>query len=75
MFLCPPKSQIFRHNVDEKGLHLGPQKVEAVTKLEPPTTPRELRRFLDLVSWYRRFGKDVSITVVPLYAQLKKKAK
>ena len=59
--------------MDETGVHSNPQIVEAVTKLEPPTTPRG--RFLGVESWYGCLVKDVFITVTPLCALLKKKAK
>ncbi|XP_076300585.1 uncharacterized protein LOC143218903 [Lasioglossum baleicum] len=63
------------HVVDQEGLHTDPEKVAAVTLLAPPTGVKELRRFLGLLSWYRRFLPDVSRVAAPLTELLTKKAK
>nr|GEU41701.1 reverse transcriptase domain-containing protein [Tanacetum cinerariifolium] len=38
-----------------RGLHVDPAKIEAVKNWEAPTTPTEVRQFLGLVGYYRRF--------------------
>ena len=68
-----PKLQYLGHLVDEKGLHTDPEKV-AIQNLSPPRNIKEARRFLGLISWYRRFIKDVSQVAAPLHQLLKKKA-
>ena len=69
-----PKLQYLGHVVDEKGLHTDPEKVAAIQNLSPPRNIKEARRFLGLISWYRRFIKDVSQVAAPLHQLLKKKA-
>ena len=58
--------------VDRTGMHPDPEKVEPITSYPAPNTLRKLRRFLGMVSWYRRFIKDFAAKAEPLYRLLKK---
>jgi hypothetical protein len=46
--------------VNEKGIHVDPSKIEAVKKWEAPWTPTEIRQFLRLAGYYRRFIENFS---------------
>ncbi|XP_028065134.1 uncharacterized protein LOC114268216 [Camellia sinensis] len=48
------------HMVSEKGISVDPTKVEAVTKLRQPKNTFEIRSFLGLAGYYRRFIQDFS---------------
>ncbi|GJW30863.1 putative reverse transcriptase domain-containing protein [Tanacetum coccineum] len=43
------------HLIDSQGLHVDPAKIEAVKNWTSPTTPTEVRQFLGLAGYYRRF--------------------
>lgn len=61
--------------INEIGLNTNPEKVESMVKFPVPRTTTEVKRFLGLCSWYRRFIKDFSSLVAPINAVLKNRKK
>ncbi|GKA32976.1 putative reverse transcriptase domain-containing protein [Tanacetum coccineum] len=57
--------QFLGHPIDSQGLHVDPAKIEAVKNLTSPTTPIELRQFLGLAGYYRRFIEGFSKIAKP----------
>ncbi|GJY09790.1 reverse transcriptase domain-containing protein [Tanacetum coccineum] len=49
--------QFLGHLIDSQGLHVDPAEIEAVKNWTSLTTPTEVRQFLGLVGYYRRFIK------------------
>ncbi|GJZ55052.1 putative reverse transcriptase domain-containing protein [Tanacetum coccineum] len=47
--------QFIGHLIDSQGLHVDPAKIEAVKNWASPSTPTEIRQFLGLTGYYRRF--------------------
>ncbi|KAJ9566214.1 hypothetical protein OSB04_002180 [Centaurea solstitialis] len=54
------------HVVNKEGIHVDPAKVEAIKKWEAPKTPTEIRQFLGLAGYYRRFIANFSKIAQPL---------
>ncbi|KAL0554138.1 hypothetical protein IC582_008052 [Cucumis melo] len=63
------------HVVSAKGVSVDPQKVEAVVNWERPTSATEVRSFLGLAGYYRRFIEDFSRLALPLTALTRKNVK
>ena len=49
-----------RYVVSSKGIHVDPAKIEVVKDWKAPTTPTNIRQFLGLVGYYRRFIENFS---------------
>ncbi|GKA54354.1 putative reverse transcriptase domain-containing protein [Tanacetum coccineum] len=58
--------QFLGHLIDNQGLHVDPAKIEAVKNWTSPATPTEVRQFLGLAGYYRRFIEGFSKIAKPL---------
>jgi hypothetical protein len=63
------------HVITDGGIAVDPGKVKDVLKWEPPTTVSEIRSFLGLAGYYRRFIEGFSKIVKPLTSLLEKDKK
>ncbi|KAB2629775.1 S ribonuclease [Pyrus ussuriensis x Pyrus communis] len=59
----------------DQGILVDPQKVAAVENWEQPRTVTEVRSFLGLAGYYRRFVKDFSVIALPLTRLTRKDVK
>ncbi|KAK3562595.1 hypothetical protein QTP86_002072 [Hemibagrus guttatus] len=59
--------------IDRSGVRMDERKVAAVRDWPPPTTIKELQRFLDFANFYRRFIRRYSSITSPLTSLLRNK--
>nr|GEV31868.1 putative reverse transcriptase domain-containing protein [Tanacetum cinerariifolium] len=55
-----PKVQFLRHVIDSKGIHVDPAKIDSIKDWASPKSPLEIRQFLGLAGYYRRFIEGFS---------------
>ena len=59
------------HYFDGEGIHCTKEKVEAILNMKRPDNVSELRSFLGLITYYKKFIPNLSTTFRPLYELLK----
>ncbi|GJV09979.1 putative reverse transcriptase domain-containing protein [Tanacetum coccineum] len=55
-----PRVQFLGHVIDCQGIHVDPAKIESIKDWASPKTPTEIRQFLGLAGYYRRFIEGFS---------------
>ncbi|GJY62892.1 putative reverse transcriptase domain-containing protein, partial [Tanacetum coccineum] len=70
-----PEVQFLGHVIDNKGIHVDPAKIKSVKDWASPKTPTEIRQFLGLAGYYRRFIKGFSKIAKPMTKLTQKKVK
>ncbi|GJU90952.1 putative reverse transcriptase domain-containing protein [Tanacetum coccineum] len=58
--------QFLGHVINREGVHVDPSKIEAIKNWSTPSTPTEVRQFLGLAGYYRRFIEGFSLITKPL---------
>ncbi|GKF29930.1 putative reverse transcriptase domain-containing protein, partial [Tanacetum coccineum] len=58
--------QFLGYVIDSEGIHVDPEKIESIKDWESPKTPTEIRQFLGLASYYRRFIEGFSKIAKPM---------
>jgi len=71
--LSPEKCRLFQtevtylgHTISLEGVRTSPEKIEKVQNFKSPCDPMQLRTFLGLCGYYRRYIKDYAQLVAPL---------
>ena len=60
------------HIVSEEGIRVDPRKIGVILELKPPRSVTEVRTFLGLAGYYRRFVKGFSMTEASMTRLLQK---
>ena len=60
------------HVIDKTGISPDPAKIKAVSEYPTPATLKDLRAFLGLSGYYRRFIRNYTHMALPLYSLTKK---
>ena len=47
--------QYLGHLIPGEGIKPLPEKLESIKEMPPPTTPKEVKQFLGLIGYYRKF--------------------
>jgi hypothetical protein len=63
------------HTISQDGISVDPEKVQEVMDWKPPTTVWQIRCFLGLAGYYRRFIPNFSRIAKPMTELLKKGVK
>ena len=64
--------QFLGHIISDKGISVDPSKIQDVLNWKAPTSVPEIRSFLGLAGYYRRFVPDFSKIARPMIELLKK---
>ncbi|GJX57007.1 putative reverse transcriptase domain-containing protein, partial [Tanacetum coccineum] len=70
-----PKVQFIGHMIDSEGIHVDPAKIESIKDWASPKTLTEIRQFLGLAGYYRRFIKGFLKIAKPMTKLTKKSVK
>ncbi|GJS31468.1 putative reverse transcriptase domain-containing protein [Tanacetum coccineum] len=69
------KVQFLGHVIDREGIHVDPAKIESIRDWASPKTPTEIRQFLGLAGYYRRFIEGFSKIAKPMTKLTQKSVK
>lgn len=69
---CRPELKYLGYVVDHSGVHVDPDKVQTILTIPEPKSVSEIRRFVGVASWYRRFIPNFASLTAPLTNLLKK---
>nr|GFC65867.1 putative reverse transcriptase domain-containing protein [Tanacetum cinerariifolium] len=61
--------------IDSQGIHVDPAKIESIKDWASPKSPMEIRQFLRLAGYYRRFIEGFSKIGKPMTKLTQKKVK
>lgn len=69
------ETEFLGHILTPEGVRPNPKKIEVIQKLNLPTTQKQIKSFLGVTGFYRKFIKDYSKIAYPMVKYLKKNLK
>ena len=69
-----PRVELLGHCIDREGIHTDEGKVQTIRDAHPPSTRKQLRSFLGIASYYRRFIKNLRRLQGPYQRRHRKKS-
>ncbi|XP_057863203.1 uncharacterized protein LOC131071404 [Cryptomeria japonica] len=69
------EGKLLGHIISEKGISIDPERVEAISKINLPSSKKELRSFFGKINFVREFISGFAEIIRPLNEMLKKDAK
>ena len=80
--LKPKKCELFQtsvlylgHVVSKDGVDTDPKKIEKIENFATPQNVRDVRKFIGLASYYRKFVRDFAVIAQPLHDLMRKNAR
>ena len=70
-----PTINFLGYRIDADGIHPMEERVSAIREQVPPTSVKELQRFLGMINYYRRFIPKAAHHLYPLFEALRSKSK
>ena len=70
---CKRKIKFLGHYVSRNGIEVNPKSIEGIVKMNPPRTTKEVRRFIGMASFYRKFIPQFAKIAAPLTSLQSKK--
>jgi hypothetical protein len=67
-----PRITYLGHEIDRNGIRPGHHKIRAVINFPHPKTTKQIRQFLGLTSYFRKFIKNFSVIMNPISKLLRK---
>lgn len=67
------ETEFLGHVITQNGIKPNPKKIECVVNFPIPKTTKQIKQFLGLTGYYRKFIKDYSLIAKPITTFLKKK--
>lgn len=69
------ETEYLGHVLTPEGVKPNPKKVESITELKLPETQKQIKSFLGITGYYRKFVKDYAKVAQPMTKYLKKNTK
>lgn len=69
------ETEFLGHIITTEGIKPNPNKIKAIQDFKIPKTTKQIKSFLGLVGYYRKFIKDFAKVAKPLTLRLKKESK